>query len=153
MKRLIILFAALFFILCGAVVLSAEATRTASDVSADKTKTDIANTEPTGIKVKEIEKETKMSATGKVTEISDTILKIDRHIKENTENMEFFLEKAYTGISIGDEVKINYIIKDNKNVAAKVIKMGKKIKHHTKNKAAAKEEVLPAEERAKAEKQ
>jgi hypothetical protein len=146
MKRLIILFVALYIIL-GGVVFAVETTKTASDVSAFKSEAGPEKTEQAGIAAKEMEKETKMSATGKVTEISDTILKIDRHIKGNTEMMEFTLEKACSGISIGDKVKISYITKGDKNVAARVTKMQKKAKkHHTKKKAATKEEVEPVEE-------
>jgi len=65
-------------------------------------------------------KETKMTATGKVVEISDTIMKIERSAKGEMEAMEFILEKANPGIKVGNEVKVTYVTKDGKNVAVKV---------------------------------
>jgi hypothetical protein len=63
---------------------------------------------------------TRMSATGKVTEISDTMLKIDRTVKGNVEQMEFALEKPVVKINVGDNVKVSYVTKDGKNVAVRV---------------------------------
>ena len=63
---------------------------------------------------------TRMRAAGVVTEISDTTLKIERKVKDKVETMEFALEKPVTKIKAGDKVKVSYITKDDKNVAARV---------------------------------
>ena len=66
-------------------------------------------------------KKTKMTATGKVMEISDTMLKIERTVKGKMETMEIVLEKAHPKIKVGDKVKVTYMTKDDKNVAVKVV--------------------------------
>ena len=63
---------------------------------------------------------TRMRAAGVVTEISDTTLKIERKVKDKVETMEFALEKPVAKIKAGDKVKVSYITKDDKNVAARV---------------------------------
>ena len=94
-------------------------------------------------------KETKMTATGKVTEISDVMLKIERTVKGEMETMEIVLEKACSPkIKVGDEVKVTYVTKDGKNVAVKVVskvakKSAKKAKKEKKAEEAA--PVTPAE--------
>ncbi|MFA4917347.1 MAG: hypothetical protein WC560_11855 [Syntrophales bacterium] len=140
MKRLLVLMVAVSFIFCGSVF------------AVETTKAKAAPVDPAAaVPAKAMEKETKMSATGKVTEISDTMLKIDRHVKGKTEAMEFSLEKACSKISAGDKVKVSYVTKDGKNVASKVTKVVNK-KTHTKKKVTAKEEVKPTEEPVKAAK-
>lgn len=142
MKRLLVLFAVVSFIFCGSVF-ATEATKAAPAAPAVKA-------EP-ATPAKAMEKETKMNATGKVAEISDTMLKIDRHVKGKAETMEFSLEKACSNVSAGDKVKVSYVTKDDKNIAAKVTKVAKKTKKNAvKKAAAAKEEVKPAEAPAKA---
>jgi hypothetical protein len=86
--------------------------------------------------VKAPAKVAKMSATGKVTEISDTALKIERTVKGKAEMKEFVLEKPAKA-KVGDKVKVSYVEKEGKNVASKVTKVV------MKKKAAAK----PAEEK------
>lgn len=122
MKRFLVLFVALSFLFCGSVF-AAEATKAEPAAAA---------------------KETKMSATGKVTEISDAMLKIERTVKGKVETMEFSLEKACPKIAAGDKVKVSYVTKDGKNVATKVTKAAAK---KAAEKAAAKE-AKPAEEKA-----
>lgn len=100
MKRILVLFVALSFLFCGSVF-AAEAAKAKPAAAA---------------------KETTMSATGKVTEISDTMLKIERTVKGKAEIMEFALEKAYPKIITGDKVKVSYMTKDGKNVSTKVNK-------------------------------
>ena len=124
MKRFLVLFVALSFLFCGSVF-AAEATKAEPAAAA-----------------KEAAKETKMSATGKVTEISDTMLKIERTVKGKAETMEFTLEKACPKIAAGDKVGVSYVTKDGKNVATKVTK-----KKYPKKKAAVKE-AKPAGEKA-----
>jgi hypothetical protein len=65
---------------------------------------------------------TRMKAAGTVTEISDTVLKIERTVKEKMEGMEFILDKPVAKIAVGDKVQVSYILKADKNVATKVTK-------------------------------
>lgn len=65
---------------------------------------------------------TKMKAAGTVTEISDTVLKIERTVKGKMENMEFVLDKPVTKIAVRDKVLVSYVTKEGKNVAMKVTK-------------------------------
>ncbi len=63
---------------------------------------------------------TRMRAAGVVTEISDTILKIERKVKDQAETMEFILESPVPSIKAGDKVRVSYITKNDKNIAQKV---------------------------------
>ncbi len=64
-----------------------------------------------------------MHATGKVTEISGLIVKIERTIKGKAEVMEFVLEKSPENIGLNDFVKIDYVEKDKVLTALKVCKI------------------------------
>ena len=119
MKRFLVLFVALSFLFCGSVF-AAEATKAKPAAPAAKAEPAAA------MPAKAMEKETKMSATGKVTEISDTMLKIERTVKGKAETMELTLEKADPKIKVGDKVEVSYVTKDGKNVVAKVTKKGLK---------------------------
>ncbi|MBA4422612.1 MAG: hypothetical protein C0390_05840 [Syntrophus sp. (in: bacteria)] len=57
-----------------------------------------------------------MSTAGKVLEVSDKILKIERTLKGKTETMEFSLEKSFTDIKVGDQIKVSYLEKDGRNI-------------------------------------
>jgi hypothetical protein len=61
-----------------------------------------------------------MSAAGKVLEISDTILKIERTLKGKAEIMEFILEKPFPNIAAGDQIKVSYLEKEGRNVLIRV---------------------------------
>jgi hypothetical protein len=61
-----------------------------------------------------------MSTAGKVVEISDKTLKIERTLKEKAETMEFFLEKPFANITVGDQLKVSYIEKNGQNVLLRV---------------------------------
>jgi hypothetical protein len=61
-----------------------------------------------------------MSAAGKVLEISDTILKIERTLKGKAEIMEFILEKPFPNITAGDQIKVSYQEKEGRNVLIQV---------------------------------
>jgi hypothetical protein len=65
-------------------------------------------------------RETRVTVTGVVKEISDTTLSVERSVKDNVETMEFILEKPAENIKVGDRIKVSYIKKDGKNVARKV---------------------------------
>jgi hypothetical protein len=69
-------------------------------------------------------KAAKMNASGKVVEISNTAIKIERSIKGNAEIMEFALENAVQDIVVNDSVKIDYSVKDGKLTASRVAKPG-----------------------------
>jgi hypothetical protein len=84
--------------------------RPASNVKADPVKTNIV-------------KVAKMHATGKVIEISDESVKIERTVKGDVETMEFALEKPVKAISINDSVKIDYMEKEGKLTASRVVKV------------------------------
>ena len=61
-----------------------------------------------------------MSAAGKVLEISDTLLKIERTLKGKAEIMEFILEKPFPNIAAGDQIKVSYLEKDGRNILTRV---------------------------------
>jgi len=67
-------------------------------------------------------KTAKMNARGKVVEISDTTIKIERSIKGNAEIMEFALENPARDVVVNDYVKIVYSVKDGKLTAFRVAK-------------------------------
>jgi hypothetical protein len=70
-----------------------------------------------------IVKATKMHATGKVVEISDEYIKIERTVKGVVETMEFALEKPVQNMIVNDSVKIAYTEKDGKLIASRVAKI------------------------------
>jgi hypothetical protein len=61
-----------------------------------------------------------MSTAGKVVEISDTILRIERTMKGNAETMEFSLEKPFTTIAVGDQIMVSYREKGGRNILIRV---------------------------------
>ncbi len=63
-----------------------------------------------------------MLAIGKVVEISDVSIKIERTLKGDVEIMEFTLDQPVTSIMINDSVKIEYTEMDGKQTALKVTK-------------------------------
>ena len=65
----------------------------------------------------------KMNATGKVIEISDKAIKIERTVKNNVETMEFVLDKPAENIAVNDAVKIAYVEKDGNLLASRVAKI------------------------------
>jgi hypothetical protein len=73
-------------------------------------------------------KTAKMHATGKVVDITDESLIIERTVKGDIEKMEFALEKPAIGITVNDYVKIEYAEKDGKLAASRVSKVNLKKK-------------------------
>ena len=73
-----------------------------------------------------------MNARGKVVEISEKAVRIERSIKGNAEVMEFALENPAADIAVNDFVKIDYTIKDGKLTASRVAKP-KAEKNYRKN--------------------
>ncbi len=88
-----------------------------------------------------IVKAAKMHARGKVVEISNESIKIERTVKGTIENMEFALDKPSTGIMVNDSVKIAYTEKDGKLIASRVAKVTLK-----------KKEVKPSEAKSASDK-
>jgi len=64
----------------------------------------------------------KMQATGKVLEVTDVLLKIEKMVKGKAETKEFVLEKPVAKIKAGDKVTVVYVEKEGKMVAMKVAK-------------------------------
>jgi len=115
---------ALLYLVCTFFLLSTvafAADKPASPVKADSVK-------------KELVKATRMQAKGKVIEISDESIKIERTVKGDVETMEFALDKPVENISVNDSVRITYIEKDAKLAASRVAKVNFK-----------KKEIKPAE--------
>jgi hypothetical protein len=67
-------------------------------------------------------KSAKMNATGKVIEISDSSITIERTVKGNAETMEFVLEQPAENVAVDDSVKIAYVEKNGKLLASRVVK-------------------------------
>lgn len=65
----------------------------------------------------------KMNATGKVIEITDTTIKIERTVKNNVETMTFILDKPVGNIAVNDAVKIAYVEKNGNLVASRIAKI------------------------------
>lgn len=61
-----------------------------------------------------------MSAAGKVLEISETTLKIERTLKGEAEIMELVLEQTYPSIVVGDQIKVSYVKKEGQNILIRV---------------------------------
>jgi hypothetical protein len=68
----------------------------------------------------------KMNATGKVVEISDKTIKIERTVKNDVETMQFLLDKPAENIAVNDAVKIAYIEKNGNLLASRVAKINPK---------------------------
>jgi hypothetical protein len=65
-------------------------------------------------------KTVKMKTTGRVVEVTDTLLKIERSVKGTVETFEFTLEKPITKFKIGDKVVVRYITRGDKNVLREI---------------------------------
>ena len=65
----------------------------------------------------------KMHATGKVIEISDKSIKIEREVKGYIANMEFVLDQPAANIRINDFIKVDYMENDCKLVASRIAKV------------------------------
>jgi hypothetical protein len=61
-----------------------------------------------------------MSAAGRVMEISDTVLRIERTLKGKVETMEFYLETPFLSIKVGEQIRVSYREKEGRNVLLRV---------------------------------
>ena len=78
-----------------------------------------------------------MHARGKVIEISDGAIKVERTVKGEVEIMEFALEKPVKNMIVNDFVKIDYMEKDGKVIiVSKVAKVTLKKKEMKRSEAA-----------------
>jgi hypothetical protein len=110
MKRFMLVATMLFFVLCASAF--------AADKAAPGTTT-IAPGKPAPAQIAP-SKIVRMRATGVVVEISNTMIKINRTVKDNVEFMEFALENPLPSIKIGDYVNVSYITKNGGNTALRV---------------------------------
>ncbi|MCX5853260.1 MAG: hypothetical protein NTZ24_01520 [Deltaproteobacteria bacterium] len=78
------------------------------------------NTHPAKAAPIKTRKETRVSFTGIVKEITDTTIMVERTVKGSMEAMEFALDKPAANIKVGDKVKVSYVKKEGKNIAMKV---------------------------------
>ena len=67
-------------------------------------------------------KAAKMNARGKVIEISDEAITIERSVRGNVEKIKFELDKPAENVVVNDFVSIAYIEKDGKLMASRVTK-------------------------------
>lgn len=113
MRKLIFtVIAAVLF--CGFAALAAEKTPMARDTKQEYGK-------PETIRA------AKMNAAGKVLEVSDNAITIERSARNTTQIMTFVLDKQVKNISVGDFVLVAYVMKNNKLVAVRVTKSGNNI--------------------------
>lgn len=129
MKRLLVFIVGLSFLFCASAF--------AVDQPAPAAKPEPAKAAPV--------KMAKMQATGKVVEVTDTMLKIEKMVKGKAETKEFVLEKPLAKIKAGEKVTVMYVEKEGKMVAVKVVPV--KVAKKAAKKAAAKEakpEAAPA---------
>ena len=68
----------------------------------------------------------KMNATGRVIELSEKTIKIERSVKDKVETMDFILDKPVENIAVNDKVKIAYSEKDGSLLASGVVKIAPK---------------------------
>jgi hypothetical protein len=111
MKRTLVYIVSVAFLL-SALALAAD------KPSITTTKVDAAKTN--------VIKSAKMNARGKVIEISDSSIKIERTAKGNTETVEFVLDKPAENIAVDDYVKIAYIEVDGQLLASRIVKAAPK---------------------------
>jgi len=74
------------------------------------------------------QKITRMTLTGKVINITDSMIRIERTVKGNMDMMELDLEKPEQDIKSGDKVRVHYVEKNGKHVVTRITKMIKKSK-------------------------
>ena len=106
MKRLFVFVVALSFLFCASAF--------AVDQPVPAAKPEPAKAAPVKVAT--------MQATGKVLEVTDVLLKIEKIVKKKAETKEFVLEKPVAKVKAGDKVTVFYVEKEGKMVATKVVK-------------------------------
>ena len=76
-----------------------------------------------------------MSTAGKVMEISDTVLRIERTLKGKVETMEFYLEKPFLNIKVGEQIRVYYREQEGRNVLLRVAPVKKTAVQKSKTEA------------------
>jgi len=79
----------------------------------------VPKTQPTQAPPMKSVKETRVSFTGIVMELSDTTIMVERITKGHMETMEFALDKPIKNLKVGDKVRVSYIKKEDKNNSQK----------------------------------
>ena len=108
MRRLIVLVAFFIFIFSSCAF------------AADGTSTAPVKAMPSITVTSKPPKETGVSITGVVKEISDTMMMVERTVKGYMETIQFVLYKPVKQINAGDKVMVTYFKKDNKYIATMV---------------------------------
>lgn len=108
MNRLVVLIASFVFVFSACI--SAAEGPSATPAKAEP---------PKSVTVKP-PKETRVSITGVVKEISDTMITVERTVKGKTETMGFILDKPVERIKVGEKVRVSYVKKEDKYVAIRV---------------------------------
>lgn len=73
----------------------------------------------------------KIKTTGRIVEITDTKLIIERSVKETVETFELGLEKPIAKFKVGDKVVVWYTTKEDKNVLKEITRRGLKSSRKT----------------------
>jgi len=107
--KYLILVVAFFVLIFSSCAFAAESASTAP-----------AQAEPSKAVTPKLPKETRVSITGVVKEISDAMMMVERTVKGNTETMQFVLDQPVEKINAGDKVRVSYIKKDDKLTAVRV---------------------------------
>lgn len=108
MRRFMVFLAGLFLLFC-AWAFAAEQAAAPAPVKAAST----------GVAAAKI---TKMRAPGTILEITDSILIIERKVKDNVEKMEFVLEKPMK-LKVGDKVRVSYLEDKGKRIVTRIVKL------------------------------
>ena len=86
-----------------------------------------------------------MSTAGKVLEVSETLLTIERTLKGTVETMAFVLESPLPNVAVGDQLRVNYLRKGEQNVLLRVSPAGKTAVQKPRAVSGGKPAALPAE--------
>ncbi len=108
MRRLIVFAAGFLFVFCTCIF------------AAEGPSATPAKAEPSKKFAVKPPKETRVSITGVVQDISDTMITVERTVKGKTETMGFTLDKPVEKIKAGDKVRVSYIKREDKYIAIRV---------------------------------
>ncbi|MDD3248877.1 MAG: hypothetical protein PHF23_00690 [Smithellaceae bacterium] len=90
-----------------------------------------------------------MNARGRVVEISEKAVRIERSIKGKTEIMEFALESPAADIVVNDSIKIDYTVKDGKLTASRIAGLKEKRTYRKDGSRPTKEKPAPHKSNAR----
>lgn len=66
-----------------------------------------------------------MSTAGRVLEVSETLLTIERTLKGKVETMTFVLERPLPEVIVGDQLRVNYLQREGQNVLTRFSPTGR----------------------------